>query len=265
MSDTQSAADARDPATVADDPNARRDAAIRALIDREPERAGDLYTLAGRGTLAGFETKGRDRDTLGADATWAGYGLGSLLLAAVCYRAAGRKARATTRATEGIAVATDYRDAVFETATERACTEEFRGAFGVAGGIDTGGFDRAERRYAEATVEDPVSVATDPLFEGLRKAVEQAGRNTPAAFEWDDLHGDDTSDASYLAARPRLLRQRLPAVIDHVREAGRVAPPRATTEHNNDNWRCPDCGQSEAHWVAGEVVCLDCDVRLVEK
>lgn len=253
------------PDKISQNPTARRDAAIRALIDREPERAGDLYTLTARGALAGLEIECRDRDTLGEDATWAGHGLGALFLAGACYRAAGRSARATTRATEGIAIATDYRDSIVGTTAERACCEEYRGAFGAVGNVETGGFDRAEELYAEATVEDPVSVATDPFFDGLRKATEQTARHTPAAFEWDDLHGGDASDSSYLAARPRFFRRRLPTVLDHVADAGRVAPPRATTEHNNADWRCPDCGHSEAHWVAEEVICLDCDVRMVEK
>ncbi|MEZ3114356.1 hypothetical protein RYH80_00245 [Halobaculum sp. MBLA0147] len=253
------------PTRIEDDPQERRDAAIRALIDREPNRAGDLYTLAARGTLAGLEGRGRGYDTLGADASRAGWGLGNVILATFCYRAAGRKPRATTRATEGIAIATDYRDSVLQTDAERACAEEYRGVFGVAGGIDTGGFDRAEERYESVETDDPVSVATGAFFEGLRTAVVQTSRHTPAQFEWDDMHGGDTSDASYLAARPRFLRRRLPKVLEHVESAGRVAPPRATTEHNNDKWRCPDCGQSEAHWVASEVICLDCDVRMVEK
>ena len=254
-----------DPTQIEDDPRARRDAAIRALIDREPNRAGDLYTLAGRGTLAGLEGRGRDYDTLGTDATRAGWGLGAFVLAAFCYRAAGRKTRATTRATEGIAVANDYRDSVLQTTAEKAAAEEYRGTFGVAGGIDTAGFDRAEQLYETVETDDPVSVATDPFFEGLRTAVVQTSRHTPAQFEWDDMHGGDTSDASYLAARPRFLKRRLPTVLEHVIDAGRVAPPRATTEHNNANWLCPECNQSEAHWVADEVICLDCDVRMIEK
>ena len=256
-----------DPAVgrIEGDPAARRDAAIRASIDRDPERAGDLYTLAARGTLAGLEAEAAGRAVLGAEYDRAGFGLGYLLLAAGSYRAAGRKARATTRATEGIAVATDYRDAVVTEPVERAVCEEYRGAFGAVGGIDADGFGRARELYDEATVSDPVSVATRPLFDGLRKAAAQLARNTTAAFDWDDMHGDDTGSVAYLAARPRVLADRLPRAVRAVEEAGYVAPPRATTEHNNADWRCPDCGQSETHWVANEVICLDCDVRMVEK
>ncbi len=252
-------------ARIEGDPTGRRDAAIRACIDREPERAGDLYTLAARGTLAGLEAEAAGHSTLGDSYGRAGYGLGYLLLAAGCYRAAGRKARATTRATEGVAIATDYRDGVVERPVERALCAEARGAFGAVGGIDTGGFEPAAELYESVTVADPVSVATEPLFEGVRKAVTQLARNTPASFGWDDLHGPETGDASYLAARPRVLSERLPRAVTAVEQAGYVAPPRATTEHNNADWRCPDCRESETHWVADEIICLNCDVRMVEK
>lgn len=250
---------------VAGDPTARRDAAIRASIDRDPARAGDLYTLAARGTLAGLECEAAGRDTLGEDYGRAGYGLGYLLLAGASYRAAGAGTRATTRATEGIAVATDYRNAVVTEPTDRAVCEEFRGAFGVIGDVDTGGFERARELYADCTVDDPVTLATRPFPEGLRKAAQQIARNTPAAFAWDGFHGNPDEGADYLAVRPRVLARALPRALDAVAEAGYVAPPRATTEHNNANWRCPDCGQSETHWVADEIICLDCDVRMVEK
>lgn len=247
------------------DPTRRRDAAIRACIDREPERAGDLYTLAARGTLAGLEAEASGHDTLGDGYGRAGYGLGYLLLAAGSYRAAGRSARATTRATEGVAITTDYRDAVVERDVERALCAETRAAFGAVGGIDTGGFEPAIEAYEACAVSDPVSVATEPLFEGVRKALTQLARNTAAAFGWDELHGSDPESASYLATRPRVLADRLPRAVRAVEEAGYVAPPRATTEHNNADWRCPECGGSETHWVADEIICLDCDVRMVEK
>ncbi|MFB6193508.1 MAG: hypothetical protein ABEI75_00450 [Halobaculum sp.] len=250
---------------VEGDPTARRDAAIRASIDREPTRAGELYTLAARGTLAGLECEAAGHATLGDGYGRAGYGLGYLLLAGASYRAAGADTRATTRATEGIAVATDYRDAVVREPVERAVCEEFRGAFGVVGGLDTGGFDRAGSLYADCDVEDPVSVATRPFPEGLRKAAQQIARHTPGQFAWDSLHGDADAGSDYLATRPRVLARKLPRALEAVAEAGYVAPPRATTEHNNADWRCPDCGQSETHWVADEIICLDCDVRMVEK
>lgn len=252
-------------ARIEGDPSARRDAAIRASIDREPARAGDLYTLAARGTLAGLEAEGAGRATLGEDYDRAGYGLGYLLLAGGCYRAADASARATTRATEGIAIATDYRDAVVTDAAERAVCEEFRGAFGLVGNVETGGFDAAREVYEESAVEDPVSTATRPLFDGLRKAAQQLARNTGAAFAWEDLHDQNADGAAYLASRPTVLGRRLPRAIAAVEDAGYVAPPRATTEHNNADWRCPDCGESETHWVADEVICLNCDVRMVEK
>lgn len=253
-----------DPAQPEDPPRTRRDAAIRALVDRDINQAADLYALAGRGTLAGLECEGEGRALLGSDAEWAGYGLAYLWLSALAARITGRNEQATARASEGIAIATDYRERepalVF-----RACLEEFRGDFAVVGDIGVDAYDRALEIYDRLAVSDPVSVATRPLFEGGRLGVQQAGRNTVHQFSWDDLHGSTPDGAGYLAHRVRFKRSRIPRIIDAVIDRGTVAPPRGTTEHNNADWRCPECGGSEVNWTAGEILCLDCDVRMRPK
>jgi hypothetical protein len=244
-----------------------REAAIVALIDRELERAADTYTRAAHGTLAGFECEGEGRDPLGADSEWAGYGLAYLALAGLCYRAAGRPERATARCHEGIAIARDLFEATLSAPLDRACCFEFIGDFGVIGDLTVeAGYDRAITAYETAGTEtdEYLSWATGPMAEAARMGPQQAARNTPHAFAWDDVHGSDPDSIAYLTRRPRFKRSRLPTVIEHVVEVGFLHPPRATTEHNNANWRCPDCGDHEVHWIAGETICLDCSVRMVE-
>ncbi|QZX99037.1 hypothetical protein [Halobaculum rubrum] len=245
-------------------PTARRSAAVRALVDRDPARAGDLYTVVGRGALAGLEAEAADREVLGADATYGGYGIRYLLLATFAYRAAGVDRRAGLRAREGSAVAADYASR-FDSDAERACCFEAMGDLGAAGGIDNNGadaYDRAVDLYRDAADPDPLSRATEPLFEAVRLGAQQAARNTPHAFDWDDLHGSDPSSGDYLARRPRIKRSRMPTVAETVSETGFLAPPRGTTEHNNATYVCPECGRSEVNWIAGIEVCLDCDVRM---
>ncbi|WP_435066062.1 hypothetical protein [Halobaculum sp. EA56] len=249
------------------DPTARRDEAVRALVDRDPARAGDLYTLVGRGVLAGREAEGHGRDLLGEDATYGGYGLRSLLLAAFAYRAAGADRRARLRAREGNAVAADYAG-VLDAPAERACCFEAMGDFGAVGDLGDAGadaYDRAVDLYREADDPDPLSRATEPLFEAVRLGPQQAARNTPHAFDWDDLHGPDPDAGDYLVHRPRFKRSRVPGIAETVGEKGVLAPPRGTTEHGNADYVCPECGRSEVNWIAGIEVCLDCDVRMRAK
>jgi hypothetical protein len=248
-------------------PAARRDTAIRSLVDREPARAADTYTLVGRGVLAGREAEGHDRDVLGEDATYAGYGLRYLLLAALGYRAVGADRRARLRAREGSAIAADYAG-LFDTDAERACCFEAMGDLRAAAGTDDAGsdaYDRAVKLYRTAEESDPLSRATEPLFEAVRLGPQQAARNTPHRFDWDDLHGSDPDATDYLTHRARFKRSRVPAIAETVSETGVLAPPRGTTEHNNAVYVCPECGRSEVNWIAGMEVCLDCDVPMTEK
>lgn len=270
-----------------------RDEATVALIDRDVERAADTYTRAAYGTLAGFENEGEDRDPLGPNARWAGYGLSYLLLAGACYRAVGKADRAAARCREGIAIARDLRAAVLSGPLDRACCGEFVGDFETVGNIDTDGgssgaddggngnddgnasgndadgdedgYDRAIAAYASSEIDDPMSWATSPMAEAARRGPQQLARNTPHSFNWDELHGSDPDSASYLVHRPRFKRSRLPAAVSHVADVGYVHPPRGSTEHNNATWRCPECDRSEVNWIAGETICLDCSVRMEEK
>ncbi|PSP75787.1 hypothetical protein BRC86_02845 [Halobacteriales archaeon QS_3_64_16] len=268
-----------------------RDEAIVALIDRDVERATDTYTRAAYGTLAGLENEGENRDLLGADARWAGHALSYLLLSAACYRVAGAPDRGAARCREGIALAGDLRDAVLTDPFDRACCVEFVADFGVVGGLEGGStrggvdatasgteegnddrtgdangddYDRAIAAY-EAVGNgsaDPMSWATSPMAEAARRGSQQIARNTPHAFAWDDLHGSNPDSIAYLTHRPRCKRSQLPPAIEHATNEGYVHPPRGTTEHNNAAWRCPNCGHSEVNRIAGEVICLDCSVRL---
>ena len=249
------------------DPTARRAEAVRALVDGEPARAADRYTVAGRGALAGREAEAHGRDVLGADAGRGAYGLRYLLLATFAHRAAGDDRRARLRATEGRAVAVDYA-AVVDSTVERACCLEAAADFVAAGGLDAStedAYDRALAAYRGADEPEPLDRATDPLFEAVRLGPQQAARNTGHGFDWDDLHGADPDDVEYLARRPRLKRSRLPRVAETVAETGVLAPPRGTTEHNNADYVCPECGRSEVNWIAGIEACLDCDVRMERK
>ncbi|MFC7068863.1 hypothetical protein [Halobaculum lipolyticum] len=249
------------------DPTARRDEAVRALVDRDPARAGDSYTLVGRGVLAGRDAEGHDRDVLGADASSGGYGLCYLLLAAFAYRAAGADRRARLRAREGTAVAADYAS-VFDSDAERACCFEAMGDFGAAGGLSDDGadaYDEAIELYRGADEPAPLSRATEPLFEAVRLGPQQAARNTGHAFDWDDLHGSDPASVDYLAHRARLKRSRVPRIAATVADTGFLPPPRGTTEHDNAVYVCPECDRSEVNWIAGTEVCLDCDVPMRER
>jgi hypothetical protein len=272
-----------------------RDAAIVALIDRDIERAANTYTRAAHATVAGLENEGENRDLLGADARWAGHALSYLLLSAACYRVAGAPDRGTARCQEGIALAGDLRDAVLTDPFDRACCVEFVADFEAVGGLDsadTGGgadggedaapggseggegngngnasgddYDRAIAAYEAVSngSTDPMSWATSPMAEAARRGSQQIARNTPHAFAWDDLHGSNPDSIAYLTHRSRCKRSQLPLSIEHATDEGYVHPPRGTTEHNNATWRCPNCGHSEVNRIAGEVICLDCSVRM---
>ena len=266
-----------------------RDAAIVALIDRDTERAANTYTRAAHATVAGLENEGENRDLLGADARWAGHALSYLLLSAACYRVAGVPDRGAARCREGIALAGDLHDAVLTDSLDRACCVEFVADFGVVGGLESGGtdggadadtstteggerngnasgddYDRATAAYEAAGngSTDPMSWATSPMAEAARRGSQQIARNTPHAFAWDDLHGSNPDSTAYLTHRPRCKRSQLPPAIEHATSDGYVHPPRGTTEHNNATWRCPNCGHSEVNRIAGEVICLDCSVRM---
>lgn len=240
-----------------------RDAAISALVDGRHDRAGDLYTQAAYAELAECEGKGRDTfDREGRG--WVGYALDALAVAAVAYRVAGVPDRARNRALQGALVAVDQRDHVRSGVLAGAC-EEFVGDFRVIAGKQDAAaeaYDRAAAAYERADPEDPLEWSTAPLLHAAADTISHLSRNTAAAVTWDDLHGSDPSRVEYLTHRAQFRKRRMPAVLRAVDEASRLHPPRGTTEHNSDDWVCPDCGTNEVNWIGGEVVCLDCSARM---
>jgi hypothetical protein len=246
--------------------NDYRDEAITQLVDRQYGEAGDRYTLAGFGELG--ELTGDGRNTLVDDGLgWYGFGLQYLTAAGLCYRLSGPAGRAGNRAKQAIVYAEDQRDFVRDHPVERGICEEFVGdAYAVAGAdAASDAYERAAAAYREADVEDATEWATKPVFEAANGLILHASRNTPDETMWDDLHGSDPSTGEYLAYRARYKSRVLPRVVDRVVEEGVLHAPRGSTEHNNDTYRCPECGQSEVNWVGNEVICLDCSVRLEEK
>ena len=242
-----------------------RDAAVGALADREYERAGDRYTRAAWVDLAGGDA---DRDPFEPESRGTvGVGLGHLTAGTVAYRVAGRDRRAKRRAVEGVAVARDLRDAVFEAPVQRACLTEFVGDLRAAAGLDAAAaYGSAADAYGTAAPDDPVEWATTPLFEAAIATVQQVARglaNGEIAAPWDDLHGPDPGDGgAYLAGRARYKARRFPGLVDHAVEAGHLAAPRGTTEYGNGRYRCPACDSRDVNWVGDDVLCLRCSTRI---
>ncbi|MFC4357954.1 hypothetical protein ACFO0N_08335 [Halobium salinum] len=242
-----------------------RNAAVEALAGRDPERAGDEYTRTAWATLA---TPRADVGPFDADERgWVGVGLGALVVSAVCYRVAGRDARATHRGVEGVAVARDLRHAL-EHPVQRACLREFVADFRVVGGLD--GVQEAYAAAAEAYEhaadsldgDDPQRWATTPLFEAAAAPIKQVARgpaNGEIAVAWEDLHGPDPSaPGAFLARRATYKRQRFPSLLARVVDDGVLAAPRGTTEYGTDHHRCPHCGSTDVNWVADSTLCLRC-------
>lgn len=237
-----------------------RDAAIRHLATPDHVDAGEAYTLAAYGELAGYEH--HHREAFDPDAQgWAGYGLQALLLAAVCYRVAGDETRATRRAAEARAVAADQRDSVLDAAVDRAACEAYVGDAHVLAGDEeaaAAAYDRAAAGYEAAGVEDPASATTRPLLQAGTDLLLQLSR--PEDVSWADIHG---TGGDALARRVRFRRSRVPEMVAARVDAGRLHPPRGSTEYNAD-FQCPDCGATDVNYVADAVLCLRC-ASLIER
>lgn len=234
-----------------------RKQAILALAESDHRAAGDAYTLAAYGELAGHEHHHREA----FDQGWAGDGLQALLLAAVCYRIDGADERAANRATQARTIAEDQRDAVLDAPVDRAACEEFVGdALVVAGeqAAASAAYERATAGYERAAIDDPAGATTRPLLQAGTDLLLQLSR--PDDVAWDDIHGTG-SDA--LARRVRFRRSRLSAMVTARVEAGRLHPPRGSTEYNAD-FQCHDCGATDVNYVAGAVLCLRC-VSVIER
>ena len=231
-----------------------RDEAILALADSNHRQAGDAYTHAAYGQLAGLENY--HREALDPDAQgWAGNALSALFLAGACYRIAGQDRRAENRATQGRAIATDQREFVLEDPIDQAEATAFIGDFyALAGDREqaAAAYDRAAERYADAAPTDPADATARPLLQAGTDLLLQLSR--PDDVSWDDIHGTG-SDA--LDRRLRFRRTRLSELLDARLQAGRLHPPRGSTEYNAD-FRCPDCGATDVNYIADAVLCLRC-------
>lgn len=231
-----------------------RDRAILALTRPDYREAGDAYTHAAYGELAGLEN--HHREALDPDAQgWAGDALAALFLAGVCYRLAGLDERAENRAHQGRSIASDQREFVLDAPIDRAEATAFVGDFHVLAGdreAAADAYDRAAERYDDADLDDPAGATTRPLLQAGTDLLLQLSR--PDDVSWDEIHGTG-SDA--LVRRIRFRRSRLPDMIDDRIEAGLLHPPRGSTEYNAD-FRCPDCGATDVNYVADAVLCLRC-------
>lgn len=242
--------------------NPHRETAVSALVDKDWRGAGDAYTRAAHRALGDGDHGGDILDPGSRDRP--ARGLASLLTASLCYRVAGLENRARYRALTVAPLAMDFRDNVRTGVARAVCQEFVADAAVLRGATDSASdaYDRAERMYHEHAPADPLDASTDPIFEAANRLILHASRNTGLDVEWDDLHGSDTGDPSYLAHRATFKRERLPRVVDAVERAGVLHVPRGSTEYNNSSYRCPDCDGHDVNYVGGETVCLDCSVRV---
>ncbi|SDJ49591.1 hypothetical protein SAMN05216226_10488 [Halovenus aranensis] len=243
------------------------DEAVASLAAREYETAGDQYARAGWQILAEPRP---ERDPFVADSKgWVGKGLGHLVTSALCYRVAGNAMRATDRATEARAVATDFR-AVLDHPAQQACLLELVADAHTAGDLgetaDT--YAEAVEAYREAgrATEDPQFRSTTPLFQAATTVLQQVARSTANGeipITWDDLHGGDpSSPGQFLAHRAKLKRQRFPTLVESAVDDGYLAAPRGTTEYNNATYTCPACDATDVNWVGDSVLCMRCSTPM---
>ncbi|MEF8936819.1 MAG: hypothetical protein V5A32_02595 [Halovenus sp.] len=241
--------------------------AVEALANREYERAGDCYTRSGWATLAD-PREGLDPFSIDENG-WVGRGLQALTAAVVAYRVAGRPERATDRAREGVAVASDFATTA-DRPVQAACLREFVADFRLTGGLDgpSEAYQEVETSYEAAanTVEQPQSWATTPLFEAAAATLKQVARGTAngeIAVRWEDLHGSDPSRAgSFLAHRAQFKRQRFASLLEQTLSKGYLAAPRGTTEYGNEQYQCPSCHADDVNWTGESVLCLRCSTPM---
>lgn len=237
--------------------------AVAALAEHSYDTAGDGFARAAWQTLANPrpEQNPFDADEKG----WVGEGLRHLVTSAICYRVAGRPARAANRGTEGVAVAADLQTAL-EHPAQQACLQELIADARLVGGLDSPeeSYREAAESYREAaeSIDNPQYWGTTPLFEAVATPIQQVARSTAngeIAIAWEDLHGSDpAASGRFLASRVRTKQQRFPVLLESVVEDAYLAAPRGTTEYNNATYRCPDCGSNDVNWVAENVLCMRC-------
>lgn len=240
-----------------------RTTAVAALADRDYEQAGDEFTREGWATLA-EPRPGRspfDADEKG----WVGRGLAAISAAVATYRVAGSDERATNRAVEGVAVARDLA-ADASHAVQAACFSEFVADFKTLGDLDGAGdaYEAAADEYGAAagSIDSPQAWGTTPLFEAAAATLKQIARgqqNGEIAVTWEDLHGADPAQpGAFLAHRAAFKRQRFSMLVEQAVADGFLAAPRGTTEYDNANHECSNCGSRDVNWVADNTLCLRC-------
>ncbi len=237
--------------------------AVVALAQRDYQTAGNHYSRAAWSVLT--EPRAGQDPFAPDERGYVGVSLQYLLTSAICYRVAGRSARATHRGVEAVAIASDLTNALKEPA-QQACLEELRADCRVAGGLDgaASAYDTAADAYRAAGdgIENPHRWATSPLFEAAATPIKQVARslaNGEIAIKWEDLHGADPSACGdFLAHRATYKRQRFSGLVERVVDEGFLAAPRGTTEYATDHHRCPHCGSTDVNWVAESVLCLRC-------
>jgi hypothetical protein len=234
------------------------DRAIRATASEDWQTAGEQYTLAAYGTLAGHE--GFRREAFDERRTSAGTAVCHLVRAGLCYRLAGVEAAARNRAMQGALVAVDQKRV--RTGVDAAACDELLGhCRGLAGETERAGeaYDRAARGYADAAVDDPAKATTRPLLQAGTDLVTHLSR--PDDVGWDDIHGTG-SDA--LSRRVRFVRNRVRELLAARVRDGKLYAPRGSTEYGVDRFTCPACGSHDVNYVAEAVLCLRCNAVVEE-
>lgn len=227
--------------------------AIRATATADWQTAGDQYTLAAYGTLAGHE--GFRREAFDAERTSAGTAICHLVRAGLCYRLAGVDAAARNRAMQGALVAVDQKR-VRDGVDAAACDELLGHCRSLAGDAEraSAAYDRAAEGYETAAVDDPAGATTRPLLQAGTDLVTHLSR--PDDVGWDDIHGTG-SDA--LSRRVRFVRTRVRELIAARIADEKLYAPRGSTEYGVSRFTCPDCGSHDVNYVAETVLCLRCN------
>jgi hypothetical protein len=235
------------------------DRAIRALAEESWQTAGEQYTLAAYGTLAGHE--GFRREAFDAERPSAGTGICHLLRAGACYRLADDADTARNRAMQGALVAVDQ-SRLREGVDRAACDELLGHCRSLAGDEEraSDAYDRAAEGYAAADVDDPAGATTRPLLQAGTDLVTQLSR--PDDVAWDDIHG---TGGDALARRVRFVRSRVRELVDARARDEKLYAPRGSTEYGVRRFTCPGCGSHDVNYVAEAVLCLRCNAVIEER
>lgn len=229
------------------------DHAVRATATADWQTAGDQYTLAAYGTLAGHE--GFRREAFDGDRPSAGTAICHLVRAGLCYRLAGVETAARNRAMQGALVAVDQKR-VRDGVDAAACDELLGHCRSLAGDAEraTEAYDRAAAGYEAAAVDDPAGATTRPLLQAGTDLVTHLSR--PNDVGWDDIHGNG-SDA--LSRRVRFVRTRVRELMAARVDDGKLYAPRGSTEYGVGRFTCPACGSHDVNYVGETVLCLRCN------